>query len=505
MKFEHFSAIGKRRIYKFVLLFLICPFISLCKEEPQIWELKSQEQLIGQYISNNPEQYSEFEKLIQATGMESLLNIRGPFTLFLPGNDAMKAFYEQKKVNSISDFSPEFLKILIYNHLIGNAIQTGDIGLGAIRDTNALGDFVVTEFEGSDIIINKYARIIKGSIPTANGYIHVIDKVLDPLTKDIYEVVSSDPSYSIFSQGLALTGLKDTLKIISFPYGKQLARTRFTVLAVPDSIYQRNGINNVNDLIGWCGGSPDSLTFLNNPFYRYIEYHCLNGSYYLSDLSTGIYSILSRDNNISMTIDTDYKINVDPKTKQYTGFIVPASNTPAKNGALHAINNLLPVTDPEPATIIFEATDFFDLKQGDYFGKYYVRWFDGENTFAKVKWDGDFLQYYYRATSGLMGGDCLQMIGWWSCSITFPKVMKGKYTISIYQPGWHDVTNCVAYVDGELTPFLYQGNYGGTGGSGGLQKMAEVNFLTTAEHTITLKNTSFGMLFWDYVQFTPVK
>ena len=67
-----------------------------------------------------------------------------------------------------------------------------------------------------------------------------------------------------------------------------------------------------------------------------------------------------------MTIDTNYKINVDPKTKEYTGFIVPASNTPAKNGALHAIDDMLPVTNPEPATIIFEATDFFDLKQGDY-------------------------------------------------------------------------------------------------------------------------------------------
>ena len=76
--------------------------------------------------------------------------------------------------------------------------------------------------------------------------------------------------------------------------------------------------------------------------------------------------------------------------------------------------------------------------------------------------------------------------------------------VFIFQPGWHDVTNCKAYIDGVGTPYIYEGNYGGTGGAGGLQKIADVNFTTTTEHTITLKNTVNGMLFWDYVVFEPV-
>ena len=60
---------------------------------------------------------------------------------------------------------------------------------------------------------------------------------------DIFTAVSSDPSYSIFAEGLSLTGLKDTLQIITFPYGNKVARTRFTLLAVADTIYQRYGIN----------------------------------------------------------------------------------------------------------------------------------------------------------------------------------------------------------------------------------------------------------------------
>ena len=488
-----------------VLLLLSSFVFSFCSEEPQTWKIKSQELLAGEYISSNPDQFSEFAKLMEDTGMESLLNVRGPFTVFVPDNEAMFAYYKLKNVNSQEEFSETFKNDLIRNHVIGFEIPTGDIGLGSLRETNALGDYLVSEFQGSDIIIGKYSKIIKRDIRTANGYIHLIDKVLDPITQDIYSVVSSDPSYKIFSEGLKITGIKDTLQIIDFPYGQKTARTRFTVLAVADTIYQRYGINNVNDLIEWCGANPDSITFINNPFYRYMEYHCLNGSYYLSDFNTTLYPILSRDNNVFITIADDYKINLDSKTNTYTGFIIPTSNTPAKNGAVHSINDLLPVIEPKPQTVIFETTDFFDMKQGDYYGKYYKRWFKDENQFAKIHWEGDYLLYYYNLKNDNINRDVLSMNGWWSISITFPKVMKGKYTVSIFQPNWNDITNCVAYVDGVSTPYVYEGAYGGTGGSAGLQVIAEVDFPTTSEHTITLRNIVNGMLFWDYVQFTPVK
>ena len=492
-------------ILKYVMLVVSALVFSNCADDTQYWEAKSPQQLTGDYIAENSDQFSEFEKLMNATGMKSLLNVRGPYTVFLPNNDAMLEYYKLKNINSIDDLSESLQRDLIRNHIIDNEIPTGDFGLGALRETNALGDYVVTEFDGSDIIIFKYSKVIKRDIRTANGYIHVVDKVLDPVTKDVYTTVASDPSYKIFSEGLNITGLKDTLEIIDFPYGKKTARTRFTLLAVPDTIYNRYGIYNVGDLIKWCGANPDSITYINNPFYRYMEYHCLSGSFYLSDFNTTLYPILSKDNNVFMTIVDDYKINLDSKTDEYTGFIIPASNTPAKNGALHAVNDIMPVIQPKPATVIFETTDFFDLKQGDYYKKYYYRWMKDENQFAKINWEGDYLLYYYNLKNDNINRDVVSMNGWWSISITFPKVMKGKYTVSIFQPNWGDITNLVAYIDGVPTPYVYEGAYGGTGGSAGLQKIADVDFKTTSEHTITLRNIVNGMLFWDYVQFTPVK
>ena len=116
------------------------------------------------------------------------------------------------------------------------------------------------------------------------------------------------------------------------------------------------------------------------------------------------------------------------------------------------------------------------------------------------------MQYHWKAagTGGiLINDDCLQMIGWFSLSVTFPKVMKGKWEVGIYQPNWGDVTSCNVYIDDVLCDTKYLGPR--LGGPGGLQKVAEVDWKTTAQHTIRMENYFYGMIFWDYVQFKPIK
>jgi hypothetical protein len=197
----------------------------------------------------------------------------------------------------------------------------------------------------------------------------------------------SRPS-TLFTEGLDRTMLKDTLNLISFPYGTKSARTRFTLLAVADTTFNRYGITTIDQLIDYFTDEPDSVTYLENGFYRYMEYHCLGGTYYLNNLETRLFPILSYDNNISIRVDDDYKLNYQVLSDTYTGFNIDQSNFPAKNGTIHTVNDLLPVFEPAAAVFVFETTDYFDLKQGDYFGKYYARWFDGQNTFQYIKWEG---------------------------------------------------------------------------------------------------------------------
>ena len=113
---------------------------------------------------------------------------------------------------------------------------------------------------------------------------------MEPVSKSVYEVLADNPDYSIFTKSLEMTNLKDTLQIITFPFGNRTARTRYTILAVADTTFQRFGINNVQDLIARYSTSPDSITYKSDGFYRYIEYHLMAETYYLSDLTSKLVS-----------------------------------------------------------------------------------------------------------------------------------------------------------------------------------------------------------------------
>ena len=487
--------------YGGIILLLVVLFG--CVQEPVLWKPKSEQQVITVYVAAHPELYSEFSKLLTAANLNSLLSIRGPFTLFLPTNEAMANYYKENNT-SFEQLQPEKIKNLVYNHLVVNELQSSDFGLGALRDTNAIGDYLVTEFQGSDIIINKQSKITARNIRTANGFIHQIDKVIDLVTISIYDKLKADPEFSLFTKGLELSGLKDTLQLITSKYGTvkgvdKYMRTRFTILAVPDKVYADSlGITSIDQLIAHFTTRPDSVTYKSNPFYRYMEYHCLGGTFYLSDFKTQLYPILSSDNNISVTIQEDYKLNMDKKTKRYTGFDVPRSNIPAKNGAIHVINNVLPVIQPEPALFTFDTTNYPEIKQGDWYGKYYMKWSDGQNTFPKIKWKGDYLQYYYKNHDApvQINYDCWNMNGFWEIELTTPKIMKGKYSLSGYV--WSGQMDFEVYVDGVHTATVAR--------SGPDRAPWGVfDWTKTEEHKIKLVNITWGILFWDTVIFTPAK
>jgi uncharacterized surface protein with fasciclin (FAS1) repeats len=495
---------------QFVLVMLFFGMVySSCDPDPDIPDLTADQYVITDYVKAHPDQFTEFGKLLDNTGLSNMLAVRGPFTLLLPSDSAMKVYYTEQNITSVNDLAIETQRDLVYNHLILTEIQSSDIGLGSLRQANALGDKLSTEFVGEfyeNILVNKQSIIVKRDIRTSNGYIHYIDNVIEPVTNNVFQQVASDPSYSIFTEGLVRTGLSDTLRIVDFPYGTKTARTNFTLLAVSDSIFNSNGIYSINDLISRYTDAPTEIDQLENGFYRYMEYHCLTGTYYFSDFDANggkakLYPILSYDNNVSLILTNDFKLNFDKTTSLYTGFIEKKSNYPAKNGTVHSVNGLLEVITPDPAVFTFETTDYFDLKQGDYYKKYYQKFSDGQNTFAKIKWEGMYLQYYYKTHSlhsdGLINNDCLNMMGFGWIEITTPKIMKGKYMIT--GNIWSGHVDFEVYVDGVLYKTIKGSDPSKT------TEWATVEWNKTEEHKVKVVPINWSGLFWDTVIFTPIK
>ncbi|MBN2272687.1 MAG: fasciclin domain-containing protein [Bacteroidales bacterium] len=508
MKTKH----GRNVFIKSIWLLFIALVFNCCKEDIQELPRTNDQLVIAEYIALNSD-FSLFNELLLDTKLNNLLSIRGPYSLFLPNNEAISAYCSEKGIQSVTDLDSLEKRDLVYNHIVPAEYSVSDYQLGTLAEKNALGDNIVTEFQEAEIIINKTARIIKRDVRVSNGTIQIIDKVLDPVKLSVIDVLAADPSYSIFAAGLENTGLRDTLDIISFQYGQTTARTRYTILAIADTTFNRFGINSYDDLVARFTNAPDSITFQDNAFYQYMDYHCLDKeAYYLSDFpyAATLYSVLSKNNNLQIKIDNGiYKINTDAADNSYTGIYTDQSNIPAKNGVIHTVNDLLEVATPSPTTIIWEVTDYFDFKQGEYYLNHFEKFFD-PYKFEGIRWQGEYLQYYIKAAKDAqtqLNDDCLNMIGFWEIEVTTPKIMKGRYTVA--SRVWTGIEFAV-FIDGEQTRIVLSSDVGTitgavTSDTQAIFNFGEVNWTTSTQHKIKLVALKSGTLFWDRMEFIPVK
>ncbi|MBN1926376.1 MAG: fasciclin domain-containing protein [Prolixibacteraceae bacterium] len=488
-----------------ILLTLFGIILLQCNEEPDVWE-KEQEMLqIMEYIeADSANKYSEFLEISQKVEMDGILSTRGPFTLFLAANDAFQAFYESKGKSSYNDFSDEELRQIIRNHVVAAEISTNNFGNGSLSEKNAIGDYLVTEFDGSDIIINKYSKVIDRDIQVANGIIHQVDKVIDPVVQGTYTTLNQIGEFSIFTKALELAGLKDTLDTNEIPYGLITARVRYTILAIPDSIFKANGIYSAEDLVAKYDNGVNNIDETDNGFYEYMVYHCLEKTYYQTDINSGIYWVISRNNYVNIEVGNYFYINPSVNDTFITTFIDKYSNIPTKNGVIHAIDHLLPVVAPIAREFKFDACAYPEFEEKDYYGvgETVRNFYDGENDFAKIKWKGDYLQYWCKFQgTGFINEDCITMPeGFWELEVTMPRVTRGNYEVYFYFKRGGNRGKVVVYIDGVKADHVidmigaqeYVDEY-----------VCDVNWTTTQEHVVRIKSVYPGIMMWDRLTFVP--
>jgi uncharacterized surface protein with fasciclin (FAS1) repeats len=502
MKNKYYKAAKSGNLYFFIIIAIM--FMTRCEDTPDTLPVKDVELQITTYMEAHPDKYSEFLKAVIKVDLQHLFKTRGPYTLFLPTNDAMFNYYQENGIDSLSQIPTDDLKNLVYNHVVTGEVMSPDISMGSLPYPNAIGDYLVTEFREADIIVNKESVITDRDIDVNNGVIHEIDRVIDVVTWDIFEPLKNDPGYSIFTQGLEATGITDTLKIISIPYGRLDARTRYTILAVPDSVYSKEGIHSFDDLVASFDDGNGSRTSVDNGLFKYMDYHCLEGTFYISSFSTGTYYTLSRENQVNVEVRTDYRINVDPVTEEFTTFNLSHSNIPAKNGTIHQINTILPDIEPVTYKYTFRMTDFPDIKNLDCYMKEIRNFTDGQNQFAKIKWEGDYMQYYYKAGILPNDWDAINMSedSWW-LEITIPKIRRGKYKIVGGFRSGNNRADVVVYIDGIKTDGfidLTEPGYNNVE----RDVVQEIEWTETKEHAFKLKTLNPGILFWVYLRFEPI-
>ena len=116
-----------------------------------------------------------FIQMLKTTRIYEKLAGKGPFTVFVPDNDA---FFKipSEKLTEIMNHTNLMREILNY-HIIYGKYDSNKLSMEKSIST-LLGHDV--EIKSNDKIMINKATIIKSDILTSNGIIHIIDRVIKP-------------------------------------------------------------------------------------------------------------------------------------------------------------------------------------------------------------------------------------------------------------------------------------------------------------------------------------
>lgn len=279
---------------------------------------------VATFLEKNEDQFSSFISILKAANYWGEMNTYGKYTCFAPTNDAVDRFIQEKDFGSLENLlenHKDYCDTISMTHLVGDSYFIHDLSEGGLPKTNFNDRFLTLSFDsavGGDghtrlrYCINKNTHITEFDDTVQNGVVHVVDKIINFGGDYIYDVVLSNPDVSIFAHALRLVGLEDSLKLwydetysvgldsVLTPIKIEVyeggfydvtwwerRKTNFTFLVEPDSIYNKHGIYNVEDLIQYAkevydesypedaGLYDDDFTNRKNPLNRFVSYHIL--------------------------------------------------------------------------------------------------------------------------------------------------------------------------------------------------------------------------------------
>jgi len=318
-----------RNLLYFVFGFMVALSAVSCSEDIDPSSLYTfTGETIASQLALEPERFSSYITMLDKThpsdkspsSILSLLSARGHYTCFVPTNKAMQTYLDSLYLIGIinsadADCVPDSVaRQVVFNSIIDhsgdNPYATYDMQNGVLGKPCMSERFLSINFSNSqdgmkEIWVNSKSRIIEENIETQNGYIHVVDKVINPSSSTVGDLIGEADNTHIFTSLMKLTGFdkkvtpyKDEtydLREEAGAYTKgQSTDARwgyypshryygFTVFVEPDTIFEQNGITDAATLKEWLkdnGYYPDAdysdnYTNEENAVNQFVGYHIL--------------------------------------------------------------------------------------------------------------------------------------------------------------------------------------------------------------------------------------
>ncbi|MEJ8756080.1 fasciclin domain-containing protein [Pontibacter sp. H259] len=133
----------------------------------------------SQSIPENAESTTDLATFISAVktaGLLTTLNGTGPYTVFAPTNEAFKALPSGSLEDLMKPENKKQLTELLNNHMVAGKLDAATLQGGSSIKTLNNSQLQITK-QGDKVLLNG-AEVNQQSIPSSNGIIYTIDKVL---------------------------------------------------------------------------------------------------------------------------------------------------------------------------------------------------------------------------------------------------------------------------------------------------------------------------------------
>ncbi len=358
-----------KRIYRFIPVLIFAAFgFFACNVndsgDDMAWDVKK-DKIISEWLAEKEELSISLEAL-QRVYIYNTISTYGPYTFFVPNNDAWSDYFNLHNHSSLKDVDDQTLEEIFEYHILPvlKMTETFENGIMNEQDTTVNGDRLLLDISNGldQVLINNRSEIVESDIEAWNGVIHVVDQVLEPPRITVGEYLEGNSEFSSFVQFLKNEGVFDTLlyrRTPIYPY----SRNEFSIIAL------------TNAQMETLGTYIDSLTLLDARYFEEVardpEYanrvspnlvrelagsFIISGLEYTSTAFSGFKKTLGRvpygDGflRIKMVVGEDLIHINDQATIN-----LAQSDLILKNGLVHRVNKAFVFLSESPRDLVYSA------------------------------------------------------------------------------------------------------------------------------------------------------
>ncbi|XP_055640081.1 uncharacterized protein LOC129777683 isoform X2 [Toxorhynchites rutilus septentrionalis] len=270
-------------------------------------------------------------KYLRQSGLDTILNETGPYTIFVPTDKAFRSLLVQlggpEKAEEKFKNNPRLLSGLLLHHVIPGSFEIGSLqdemtGVSLAGTQLRVNQYNMHDSEWNDVKVTTIngAMVVpdKKDISIPQGIAHAVDRVMFPLpVGDILQTLQSDRErrFTHFLRALYASGMSDTLQ--------NKGIKTYTVFAPTDAAFDKYSTDELNNLVT----DKDQAEEL-------VKKHVVPGTLFTAGMRFYQVKDAMADGKTITLQKNGGKIKINDGYLQ-------TSNIPTTNGVIHAVDALL--------------------------------------------------------------------------------------------------------------------------------------------------------------------